>query len=155
MICFDSFERLYRTLRLRRDLAEIFLEYSTKDARFQDGRPRITLVDFWRFLQTCQDTDWTPRQARDCYEKFTLDSEHYGMDLDHFSALYVFIDQLIFRSMLSASNSISGKTSQDLNLPLDRYFICSVSFGHLVDPIERTRALRHGSRFIQGRTMTF
>lgn len=77
-IDFRSFERLYRTLRLRRDVAEIFLE-------FRSGST-LSFDDFWRFLVDVQNVTWTRDQAMASFEKFTFSNEN-GMDLDHFSAL--------------------------------------------------------------------
>lgn len=80
MINFDSFERLYRTLRLRRDVAEIFLEFAHNSL--------LSFDEFWMFLVEVQMTEWSIEQGRLYYEKFSSGSEK-GMDLDHFSALYI------------------------------------------------------------------
>ncbi|KAJ3221368.1 1-phosphatidylinositol 4,5-bisphosphate phosphodiesterase delta-4 [Clydaea vesicula] len=113
-IDFYAFERLYKNLRLRRDIAEIFLDLSKTKKSF------ITYEEFKYFSIEIQKNDWSEEQLQDYYRKYTpadtLQENNELMDIDHFSAF-----------LISANNSIYKKEHlavfQNMSHPLKCYYI--------------------------------
>ncbi|TPX62191.1 phosphoinositide phospholipase C [Powellomyces hirtus] len=107
-LSFTAFERLYRVLRFRPEVSELFSVLS------KTKQPVITIDEFKEFVLVTQKNDWTEERCLDVYNKYA--SEGGKMNVDHFSAF-----------LLSATNSIFKKAHtqvfQDMTLPLTDYFI--------------------------------
>ncbi|KAI8817538.1 PLC-like phosphodiesterase [Fimicolochytrium jonesii] len=106
---FAAFERLYRVLRFRPEVSELFSALSrTKPAL-------ITYEEFKVFAQQTQKNDWTDERCYEVYSKYA-GANSQEMNVDHFSAF-----------LLASTNSIFNKTHnhvfQDMSRPMTDYFI--------------------------------
>ncbi|KAJ3184613.1 1-phosphatidylinositol 4,5-bisphosphate phosphodiesterase delta-4 [Geranomyces variabilis] len=109
-LTFPAFERLYRLLRFRPEIGELFSSLSvTRSA------PVITYDEFARFVLVTQKNDWTEDRCLEIYQKYAA-PDGGSMSVDHFSAF-----------LLSANNTIFKKAHtlvfQDMTRPLTDYFI--------------------------------
>ncbi|KAJ3216751.1 1-phosphatidylinositol 4,5-bisphosphate phosphodiesterase delta-4 [Dinochytrium kinnereticum] len=110
-ISYYNFERLYRALRFRPEIAEVFSMLAKANSPF------ITHEEFERFLLEIQKTGWTTARCLEVYKKYCpADSE--GMDLEHFSAFLISANNGIFRKAHS-------EVHMDMGRPLNEYFINS------------------------------
>ncbi|KAI9105701.1 PLC-like phosphodiesterase [Phlyctochytrium arcticum] len=106
---FTSFERLYRVLRFRPEISELFFSLSRTETSL------ITYEEFRQFVFEVQKNDWTEDRCSDIYNKYTA-ADGGRMNIDHFTAF-----------LLSANNAIFKKAHseifQDMTRPLTDYFI--------------------------------
>jgi Ca2+-binding EF-hand superfamily protein len=106
-ISFDIFERLYRILRFRPEISELFNSLSCSDAS------SLCFEEFKKFLLEFQKVDWSEDRMHEVYQKY---SSSGFMTLDHFSAF-----------LISANNTVFRKSHKDvyqnMALPLHHYYI--------------------------------
>ncbi|KAJ3144692.1 1-phosphatidylinositol 4,5-bisphosphate phosphodiesterase delta-4 [Geranomyces variabilis] len=109
-LTFPAFERLYRLLRFRPEIGELFSSLSVSRSA-----PVITYDEFARFVLVTQKNDWTEDRCLEIYQKYAA-PDGGSMSVDHFSAF-----------LLSANNTIFKKAHtqvfQDMTRPLTDYFI--------------------------------
>lgn len=110
-ISFNQFERLYRILRFRPEIASLFSGLHTTNPSI------ISFDEFHTFLVDTQKVSWDLERCMEIYAKFTSPDTKM-MDMDHFSAF-----------LLSSRNAIVKKVHstvfQDMNQPLSNYYINS------------------------------
>ncbi|KAJ1559956.1 1-phosphatidylinositol 4,5-bisphosphate phosphodiesterase delta-4, partial [Cladochytrium tenue] len=110
-LSFEAFERLYRALRFRPEIAGLFASLACTNTSY------ITLLEFRNFLVEVQKISWSEARILEIYKKYSSDQQ--VMDMDHFSAF-----------LMSANNSIFKKTHattvyQDMSRPISEYYINS------------------------------
>jgi Phosphatidylinositol-specific phospholipase C, X domain/Phosphatidylinositol-specific phospholipase C, Y domain len=107
-VTFAQFERLYRNLRFRPEIAEIFV------SRCKVNQSYMLLSEFCSFLSDSQKCNWSEEKCLSIFTKFTpIDAP--GMDIDHFTAF-----------LMSSKNHAIGKNiTDDLNFPLHHYYVNS------------------------------
>ncbi|KAJ3193496.1 1-phosphatidylinositol 4,5-bisphosphate phosphodiesterase delta-4 [Irineochytrium annulatum] len=129
-ITYDNFERLYRMLRFRPEIGQLFSSLAKTDPS------SLTYEEFERFVMDVQKMSWTPTRCMEVYRKY-CPAEPDLMDMDHFSAF-----------LISANNAICKKKHtdvyQDMTRPLCDYFINSshnttgrILFKDAIDAINR------------------
>ncbi|KAJ3114614.1 1-phosphatidylinositol 4,5-bisphosphate phosphodiesterase delta-4 [Phlyctochytrium bullatum] len=131
-ITYNNFERLYRALRFRPEIAELFSSLA------KTNTPFLTYDEFEKFLVDTQKMTWTKIRCMEVYKKYCpADSDM--MDLEHFSAF-----------LISATNAIFRKTHtdvyQDMTRPLNEYFINSSHNTYLLGD-QLTNAIEAISRY--------
>ncbi|KND00834.1 phosphatidylinositol phospholipase C [Spizellomyces punctatus DAOM BR117] len=106
---FPAFERLYRMLRFRPEVSELFSSLSRTKTSV------ITYEEFQDFVKNIQKNEWTEERCLDIYQKYAA-PDGGQMSVDHFSAF-----------LLSANNAIFRKSHtvvfQDMTQPLTDYYI--------------------------------
>ncbi|KAJ3161074.1 1-phosphatidylinositol 4,5-bisphosphate phosphodiesterase delta-4 [Geranomyces michiganensis] len=109
-LTFPAFERLYRLLRFRPEISELFSSLSvTRSA------PVITYDEFTRFVLVTQKNDWTRDRCLEIYQKYAA-PDGGSMSVDHFSAFLLSANNAIFKK-------IHTQVFQDMTRPLTDYFI--------------------------------
>lgn len=138
LVTFEQFERFYRSLRFRPEIAELFSSLCLTDQSY------ISLAEFSEFVTGTQHENWDNKRCQDSFTKFSLNER---MDLDHFSSF-----------LMSSRNSLSSKlVSQDLKQPFCNYFVNSSHNTYLLsDQLVGTssvegyiRALQRGCRCVE------
>ncbi|TPX35466.1 phosphoinositide phospholipase C [Synchytrium microbalum] len=110
-LTFDHFEKLYRVLRFRPEIAELFSTFAISDAR------GMTSSEFKHFVYNVQQCNWNEERYNEIFRKFTPQHTE-TMDIDHFSAFLVSSNNSIFRKQHT-------EVYQDMNQSLCNYFINS------------------------------
>jgi hypothetical protein len=117
LITFNQFERLYKTLRFRPEIASLFNSLHTENPS------TISFNSFYSFLTNIQKVSWDKERCQEIYKKFS--NVRNEMDMDHFSAF-----------LLSSRNSIIKKQHttvfEDMTQPLANYFINSSHNTYLI-----------------------
>ncbi|TPX46558.1 phosphoinositide phospholipase C [Synchytrium endobioticum] len=142
-LTFEHFERLYRVLRFRPEIAELFSTYAVSD---EQG---MTESEFKHFVYKIQHCTWNDERYRDIFRKFTSKYRN-TMDIDHFSAFLVSSNNSIFKKQHT-------EVYQDMNQPLCNYFINSSHNTYLLgdqwvgeSSVEAyIRALQNGCRCVE------
>ncbi len=141
-ISFAQFEQLYRSIRYRPDIADLFAGLSVDSFG-------IPFDQFYRFLIEIQKVDWDLVKCQEIFIKFTPPLADC-MPLDHFAAY-----------LLSSRNGVIKKQHttvfQDMSKPLYHYFINSSHNTYLMgDQIMSIssaegyiRALQRGCRCVE------
>lgn len=109
---FDQFERLYRNLRFRPEIAELFASVCN------ESMSSIRFTEFQAFVHEVQKEDWDLEKCQAVFTKFTTQN---NMDINHFTAF-----------LLSSRNKLIKKEIRDLTRPLNEYFINSSHNTYLV-----------------------
>ncbi|KAJ3304687.1 1-phosphatidylinositol 4,5-bisphosphate phosphodiesterase delta-4 [Kappamyces sp. JEL0829] len=109
-LTFVEFERMYRNLKFRPEIAQLFSSLCKSNQSF------VTYDEFAGFLTQVQRNNWPDQRCIDTYKKF---SNHTNglMDIDHFAAF-----------LMSSRNSVLKKEKdlpKDFSRPLNEYFVNS------------------------------
>ncbi|KAJ3346548.1 1-phosphatidylinositol 4,5-bisphosphate phosphodiesterase delta-4, partial [Kappamyces sp. JEL0680] len=109
-LTFVEFERMYRNLKFRPEIAQLFSSLCKSNQSF------VTYDEFAGFLTQIQRNNWPDQRCIDTYKKF---SNHTNglMDIDHFAAF-----------LMSSRNSVLKKEKdlpKDFSRPLNEYFVNS------------------------------
>lgn len=136
VISYSQFERLYRILRFRPEIAGLFNSLHTENPA------SISFNEFYRFLVDIQKVSWDKDRCYEIFLKF-VSNETNEMDMDHFSAF-----------LLSSRNSIVKKLHntifEDMNQPLSNYFINSSHNTYLIgDQVTGTSSVEGYIRALQ------
>ncbi|KAJ3394905.1 1-phosphatidylinositol 4,5-bisphosphate phosphodiesterase delta-4 [Entophlyctis sp. JEL0112] len=117
-IRFEEFEQLFRSLRFRPEVGELFSMLAKSDPS------GLSFDEFELFLCETQKNDFTRERCIDIFKKYSSlvdDSDLHGtrMGIEHFTAF-----------LLSANNSVFRKANvasvcHDMNHPISQYFINS------------------------------
>ncbi|KAJ3128772.1 1-phosphatidylinositol 4,5-bisphosphate phosphodiesterase delta-4 [Nowakowskiella sp. JEL0407] len=161
LISFNVFQRFYKQLRFRPEIAVIFAKLARTNVH------SLTFNEFYEFMVYVQKTKWKKERLQEIYRKYsspieyptlttTTSSEHsctiedLGMDMHHFSAF-----------LISSNNSLFKKSNadvyQDMSLGFENYFINSSHNTYLLgdqltgeSSIEGyVRALQSGCRCVE------
>ncbi|KAI8853813.1 PLC-like phosphodiesterase [Chytridium lagenaria] len=110
-ISYNNFERLYRALRFRPEIAELFSSLAKANAPF------LIYEEFETFVLDIQKANWTPARCMEVYKKY-CQSDADMMDLEHFSAFLISANNALFRKAHT-------DVHQDMSRPMNDYFINS------------------------------
>ncbi|KAJ3099203.1 hypothetical protein HDU97_003355 [Phlyctochytrium planicorne] len=110
-ITFYNFERLYKALRFRPEIAELFSSLAKEHAPF------LTYDEFEMFITDIQKNVWTKARCIEVYKKYCPSDSEF-MDLEHFSAFLISANNAIFRKSHT-------EVYQDMTRPINEYFINS------------------------------
>ncbi|KAI9350891.1 PLC-like phosphodiesterase [Obelidium mucronatum] len=157
-LVFDDFERLYRTLRFRPEIGELFASLA------KTSPSGLTFEEFEQFMIHIQKSTATRSRCLEIYNKYlgaqqASDALYSNgsssilplMDIDHFSAFLLSANNAIFRKQNAAS------VHHDMTHPLTDYLINSSHNTYLLgDQIAGEcsiegyiRALQHGCRCLE------
>ncbi|KAJ3269477.1 hypothetical protein HDV01_001361 [Terramyces sp. JEL0728] len=108
-ITFDEFERLYRNLKFRPEISNLFSQISTNGMT-------IAFEEFREFIVNVQKQEWEEQRTEEIYKKFV--NATGNMDFDHFTSF-----------LLSSRNAVFKKDyrerHQNMNYPICDYYINS------------------------------